>query len=67
VTAREAFEAYSEGVARQMGDVSCIGLTPGNAADFVVLEHDPFEGPATSLVKSNVLATWVGGQNVFSA
>jgi predicted amidohydrolase YtcJ len=42
-------------------------LTGGLAADFVVLDRDPFaEGPA-SLLATNVLRTFVGGVEVYSA
>lgn len=67
VTAREAVAAYTEGVARQMGDLDALALLSDNRADFVILENDPFSGSPETLIKSNVLATWVGGQNVFSA
>ncbi|WNZ65849.1 MULTISPECIES: hypothetical protein [Myxococcus] len=36
-------------------------------ADFVALSEDPLEGPASALVKAQVLATVVAGAEVYRA
>jgi predicted amidohydrolase YtcJ len=40
-------------------------LAPGHVADVVVLDRDPFTGPADEIGAARVTSTWVSGQAVF--
>ena len=42
-------------------------LAPGHAADLVVLDRDPFAGPADEIGAARVASTWVGGMSVYQA
>lgn len=42
-------------------------LTPGKWADFVVLDQDIMRVPASLVLKTRVLSTWVGGKMVYEA
>jgi predicted amidohydrolase YtcJ len=63
-----AFAAYTSGSAwvngRDRRDGAGV-LAPGNAADLVVLDRDPFPGPAGEIGATGVASTWVGGRRVF--
>lgn len=37
-------------------------LEPGKAADFILLDEDPFAGPPEDIWKAEVVETWVGGE-----
>ena len=65
--ASEAISAYTSSVAAQMGDSGAGALLPGNRADMVVLAADPLTCTATDLSNCKVLATFVGGQELYSA
>jgi predicted amidohydrolase YtcJ len=41
-------------------------ITPGKYADFVVLDQDIMRVPASLVLTTRVLETWVGGKRVFS-
>ena len=41
-------------------------ITPGKYADFVVLDQDIIRVPASLVLTTRVLETWVGGKRVFS-
>ena len=41
-------------------------ITPGKYADFVVLDQDIMRVPASLVLNTRVLETWVGGKRVFS-
>ncbi len=58
-TTGAAFASFSEGERGQ--------LTPGFAADFVVLPVDPVEGPPSGLLGARPLLTVVDGVDVFRA
>jgi predicted amidohydrolase YtcJ len=63
-----AFEAYTSGSAWVNGRDRIDGagvLAPGHAADLVVLDRDPFTGPAREIGATGVVSTWVGGREVF--
>ena len=40
-------------------------LTPGKYADFVVLDRDIMKVPDTDIMKTKVVATYVGGRRVY--
>jgi predicted amidohydrolase YtcJ len=42
-------------------------LAPGLAADFVILDQDPAEVPASGLLELRVHSTWVDGEPVFES
>jgi predicted amidohydrolase YtcJ len=54
-----AYAAFQE---KDMGT-----LTPGKYADFVVLDQDIMRVPAELVLKTKVIATYVGGKSVFEA
>jgi predicted amidohydrolase YtcJ len=63
-----AFAAYTSGSAWVNGRDRTDGagvLAPGHAADLVVLDRDPFAGPAEEIGATGVASTWVGGRVVF--
>ncbi|BCJ43424.1 hypothetical protein GCM10010168_42660 [Actinoplanes ianthinogenes] len=39
----------------------------GNVADLVVLDRDPFDGPAAAIAATKVAMTFVGGERVYAA
>jgi predicted amidohydrolase YtcJ len=57
-----AWDAYTSGVAHVNGLDNEVGRAePGYAADLVVLDRDPFEGPASEIGTTAVRSTWVAG------
>ena len=52
-----AFAAFQEQV---MGS-----LTPGKYADFVILDQDIMQIPEQLILKTNVVATYIGGKAVY--
>ncbi len=42
-------------------------LRPGAVADLVVLDRDPFAGPADEIGEARVVSTWVDGTPVYEA
>lgn len=63
----EAVDAYTAAVAAQMGDFKAGTLLPGMRADMVVLATDPLTCASEDLAKCKVLATYIGGQELYSA
>ena len=62
LTVAEALTAYTHGGAYAAGTESRTGrLTPGQAADFIVLDTDPFTAAPETLRDIKVLTTIVGG------
>ncbi|MGH1565406.1 amidohydrolase [Mumia sp. DW29H23] len=64
-----AFAAYTSGSAWINGrdrDGGAGVLREGAAADLVVLDRDPFEGPPSEIAAGTVVSTWVDGVPVFS-
>ena len=62
VAAYTAGSAYVNHLDDQTG-----AIEPGRLADLVVLDRDPFAGPAAEIAATRVLATFVGGQPVYQA
>jgi hypothetical protein len=42
-------------------------VAPGQVADLVVLDRDPFAGPAAEIGAARVVSTWVDGVPVYEA
>ena len=64
----EAMGAYTIGSAfvNHLDDVTG-SVEPGKLADLIVLDRDPFAGLATEIAHTNVLATYVQGEPVYTA
>ncbi len=58
-----AFAAYTSGSAWVNGRDDAGIVAPGAVADLVVLDRDPFEGPA-SIGAATVVGTWIDGDRV---
>jgi predicted amidohydrolase YtcJ len=58
----EALKAYTQGAA-SAGDDKMLGtLSPGNWADFVLLEQNPLTCSTETLSKIEVTETWIAGK-----
>jgi predicted amidohydrolase YtcJ len=62
-----AFRAYTRGSAHVNGDDEGGVIQAGAPADLVLLDRDPFAGPAGEIAATRALATYVGGHRVFAA
>ena len=64
----QAMGAYTIGSAfvNHLDDVTG-SVEPGKLADLIVLDRDPFAGPANEIAYTNVLATYVQGEPVYTA
>ena len=62
-----AFSAYTRGSAwvNHRDDAGLI--EPGAVADLVVLDRDPFDGPASEIGAARVASTWIAGEQVYAA
>ncbi len=62
-----ALGAYTAGTAyvNHLDDTGTIAV--GNLADLVVLDRDPFAGPASEIHRTTVEQTFVGGRRVYAA
>ena len=62
-----AFSAYTRGSAwvNHRDDAGLI--EPGAVADLVVLDRDPFDGPAAEIGAARVASTWVAGELVHTS
>jgi predicted amidohydrolase YtcJ len=63
VSRHTALHAYTQGAAFAAFQEDTVGsITPGKHADFVVLSHDLLRVPATDLLDTEVVATYLGGR-----
>ncbi|MER5423551.1 amidohydrolase [Streptosporangium roseum] len=60
-----ALTAYTAGSAWINHDDDAGTITPGNRADLVVLDRDPFAEPAADIWRTEVAMTFVGGEQVY--
>ncbi|MDR2373563.1 MAG: amidohydrolase family protein [Bifidobacteriaceae bacterium] len=68
LTVREALSLYTTNVADAAGLGSRAGsLEVGKAADFIVVDRDPFKIDPLLLGATRTLETWVGARQVFAA
>lgn len=68
ITVAEAIRGYTSGAAYAAGDENMLGkIKVGFAADFVILNQDPFTIAADDLAKVTVKETFVGGVRVWPA
>jgi predicted amidohydrolase YtcJ len=66
MTRQEALRAFTLDAAYACGADDRVGtLTPGKYADFILVDRDMFDVPASELWKLQVLQTWVGGKRVY--
>lgn len=64
---KEALKSFTIDAAYAAHQEDILGtLEAGKWADFIVIDHDYFEMPASDIWKVNVLETWVAGEKVFS-
>lgn len=68
ITVAEAIRGYTSGAAYAAGDENHLGkIKVGYAADFVILNHDPFAIPPDELANVTVKETYVAGVRVWPA
>lgn len=68
LTPEQALRGFTAGAAFAAFDEDLVGrLTPGLAADFVVLDADPFVVAPAELPELKVLSTWVDGRPAYTA
>jgi hypothetical protein len=64
----EAIDLFTVNSAKHMGTEKQLGrIEPGMLADFIVVDRNPFEVPATELHRTEVLMTFIDGEKVFDA
>jgi hypothetical protein len=67
MTRTQAFAAFTTGAAfANLAERDTGALMPGKWADFILVDRDIFEVPASDIWKTAVLETWVAGSRVFS-
>ncbi|MEU8822276.1 amidohydrolase [Streptomyces sp. NPDC048636] len=62
-----AIAAYTAGSAYVNHADDTGTIAPGQLADLVVLDGDPFDGPPEEIAERRVLQTFVGGERVYAA
>ncbi|MCX2748358.1 amidohydrolase family protein [Arthrobacter sp. MI7-26] len=66
ITLEEALACYTTAPARMLGLSDQLGsLEPGKAADFILLDQNPFEVDPNALGKTQTIQTWFAGKQVF--
>jgi predicted amidohydrolase YtcJ len=66
ITRGQALFAYTQGSAyAEFAEKRKGKLTPGFEADFIVVDHDLYKIDAPQILNTKVLATYVGGRQVF--
>ncbi len=63
----EALTAYTAGSAHVNHLDDTGEVRAGALADLVVLDRDPFDGPAEEIARTRVARTYVGGAQVYAA
>lgn len=67
MTRLEALRSFTLDAAYAAGQEATLGsIEPGKWADFIVLDHNPFQQAAATLWQQRVLATYVAGQQVYT-
>jgi predicted amidohydrolase YtcJ len=61
-----AFAAYTRGSAWVNHRDDAGVIEPGAVADLVVLDRDPFDGPAAEIGAARVVSTWIAGEPVYA-
>lgn len=68
ISVAEALDAYTRGSALSCGRASELGsIAPGMLADIAVLDRDLLRIPSEEVLEARVVATFVGGRQVFDA
>jgi predicted amidohydrolase YtcJ len=66
ITREQALAAFTTGAAYAAFAEDRVGrLAPGYRADFVLVDHDPMDGPPSAVRATRVIETWIGGKRVF--
>ncbi len=67
ISREAAFAAFTTGAAYAAFAEDRLGqLAPGYRADFILVDHDPFEGIPAQLRATKVSETWVAGRRVWT-
>jgi predicted amidohydrolase YtcJ len=67
MTLAAALTAYTAGTARVNHADQTGRIAPGMVADLVLLDRDPFAGPAEEIHQARVAATFIDGRPVYQA
>jgi predicted amidohydrolase YtcJ len=66
MTLKEAFRCFTLDAAYAAHQENTLGsLEKGKWADFIVIDRDLFNMPASDIHKTGVLQTWVAGRQVY--
>ncbi|MCA8897076.1 MAG: amidohydrolase family protein, partial [Amphiplicatus sp.] len=68
ITLQEAIDLFTVESSKYIRAEKSLGkIEPGYLADLIVIDQNPYEVAATDLHKTNVLATYINGELVYSA
>ena len=67
LSAAAAFGTHTMGSLALAGNTDGIGMSEGRRADLVLMDRDPLEVDPDELLKTEVLGTWIGGEQVWPA